>query len=96
VKRKLTGAVAFGLLGVLLLGLTAYAAPPAGCWYTGLVKQYHYITCNWCLINLGNGGYPDADTIYSYRQYQCPDGSIGWELVTITNTCTYYASCMHQ
>lgn len=95
-RKKVATAVALGVLGILLMGFTVYAAPPPGCEYTGRFRETHYVTCDWCRVNLGNVGYPDRNIVYTYWEYECPDGSKGWELITIGNYCVYYPACDHS
>jgi len=96
-KKKVTVGALLIVAMVCLLAGTLYAKP-ADCWYTG--NEWIgpvYTICDLCYIYYGNAPNPDAHCRDVYWEYQCPDGSTGWDYAyTIVVDCYYDSGCLHS
>ncbi|MEW6228346.1 MAG: hypothetical protein AB1700_09700 [Bacillota bacterium] len=92
-QKRLVLMVAIALVGIILIGVSVQASdPPIGCWYTG----YYYTTWSfrcWDLKCAGYIPYVDGAYITYHNQYECPDGSIGYDTATRFDHCTIWPPC---
>jgi hypothetical protein len=89
IRKRLMIGLSLAIIGLALAGSTVLAYP-AGCWYTGYYYEVVSYTCNspYCTPET-----PDAKYITRYNQWQCPDGSTGYDSTVRLDSCVYWLPC---